>query len=126
MLDKDGAVIDRREMLRVKAKSLAEEARIIRREEKRSRGTLREQLHLHRVQEVRREARDTYIAYGLIKGRTYDQIESPRKGNPARWSRVHSMYQRYGPVGHSETLGEFLDRVLGENRRAEVLRGVAA
>lgn len=99
--EKDGANLrDRREMLRVKLKSLAAEAKIIRAEEKRTHGLLRHELHSHRVREVRSEARHTHLAYGFIRGRTYAQMErSPLKGYPPDWERVRKMTKRYGPAG---------------------------
>lgn len=97
MQDRDGTIIDRREMLRVKAKSLAEEARIIRREERRARGALRDELHLHRVGPVRAEARATYIAYGLIRGRTMRQMENRDEIPREAKERVEAMIKKYGP-----------------------------
>lgn len=110
MYSKAGEVLDRREMLRVKAKSLAEEARIIRQEEKRTRGQLRSELHWHRITDVRSEARCTYIAYGLVCGTPLERIESKhRKLQPGeeygekaraeeRWKKIRSMIQKYGPT----------------------------
>lgn len=98
-------IVDRREMLRVKVKSLAEEARIIRREERRAHGALRNELHAHRVLIVRNEARATHLAYGFIKGLTLDQMEPKRDGGPADallWERVRKMTKRYGPIGFVE------------------------
>lgn len=89
-------IIDRREMLRIKLKSLAEEARIIRKEEHRSWGQLRNELHLHRVGIVRKTARDTHIAYGLLKGRTIEQIEHGAKTEPD-WDAINKMLKKYGP-----------------------------
>lgn len=89
-------IIDRREMLRVKLKSLAEEAKIIRCEERRSFGQIRDELHLHRVKDVRRAARMTHIAYALIKGRTMEQIE-PNAGTEPDWDAVGKMIKKYGP-----------------------------
>lgn len=89
-------IIDRREMLRVKLKSLAEEARIIRREERRTHGRLRDELHLHRIGVVREAARNTHIAYGLIKGRTLEQIEGNAKSAPD-WDAIGKMLKKYGP-----------------------------
>ena len=96
MYDKDKNIIDRREMLRVKLKSLAAEARIIRREEQRTFGALRDELHRHRVDIVRKVARDTHIAYGLIRGKTIDQMEPTRKFDPD-WDAVNKMVAKYGP-----------------------------
>jgi ribonucleotide reductase alpha subunit len=99
MQDKAGVTLDRREMLRVKAKSLAEEAKIIRREEKRARFDLRNELREHRVGTVRFEARCTYMAYGLIRGRSVERTEPKCIARPAgMWERVSKMVQRYGPV----------------------------
>lgn len=95
-------VQDRREMLRVKINSLAVEARIIRREERRTNGLLRIELHDHRVKEVRSEARHTHLAYGLIRGRRYEQMERSVTGYPPDWERVRKMIKRYGPLGFAE------------------------
>lgn len=104
MQDKDGNILDRREMLKVKVKSLAAEARIIRREEVRAKGGLRAQLHDHRVVVVRQEARIAQLAYGLIRGRTIDQMESTRREElarrtKARMAKVEKLCMRYGPLG---------------------------
>lgn len=99
MYDKQGILKDRREMLRVKAKSLAEEARIIRREERRAKGGLADELRTHRREIVRYEARATFMAYGMVRGKPIDRIE--RAGSPrsaAFWSKVAKMIERYGPI----------------------------
>lgn len=96
MYDKNKTLIDRRELLRVKLKSLAVEARIIRREEQRTFGALREELHRHRVLDVRKAARDTHVAYALIRGKTIDDIEPNRTSEPD-WAAVEKMVKKYGP-----------------------------
>lgn len=96
MLDKEGLWVDRREMLRVKLKSLAAEAKIIRFEERRSRGELLGELWAHRVFIVRAEARATHVAYGLIRGHAYERIERPKSAPD--WDKVKGMIERYGPV----------------------------
>lgn len=67
----------RLKFLKVKIKSLAEEARIIRKEELRARGydELREQLYLHRIHDVRDESRATQLAYAYLRGREYGACE---------------------------------------------------
>ncbi len=100
MYDREQKLIDRREMLRVKVKSLAEEARIIRKEERRTFGRLRELLHHHRVWRVRMEARASHLAYGFIRGRTLEQMERIRHTEPD-WDKVRSMCKRYGPAGYN-------------------------
>lgn len=99
MYAKDGTVYDRREQLRVKLKALGAEARIIRKEEARVRvGVLREELHLHRVLDVRKEARHAHLAYGLLRGRTYEQMERTAR-RPPDWRRVQSLCKKYGGEG---------------------------
>ncbi len=108
---KDGkvtsTVLDRREQLRVKLKSLAEEARIIRKEERRIFGQLREELYRHRIGIVRFEARCSHLAYGFIRGLTLEQME-PRRNvdipeyvaeaiDKALFKRVQELIKKYGP-----------------------------
>lgn len=90
---------DQRGYLKVKIKSLAEEARIIRKEEKRSKGDKREGLYFHRIRVVRREARHSLLAYGFIRGRKYRQIEATCK-TPPDWSEVQRMVLKYGVEGY--------------------------
>ena len=108
-------VKDRREMLKVKVKSLAEEARIIRTAEQRTHGILREELHNHRVVQLRHEARCTCLAYGFIRGRTLEQMEGKSKfsqqavGHPVcylwpGWKRVREMVKKYGPGDEPQAL----------------------
>lgn len=86
--------------LKIKLKSLADEARTIRNEEnklkiERNFSKLND-LHDHRVHVVRPEARATHIAYGLLRGLGYDQIERTTTSSP-NWSRVRSMVKKYSP-----------------------------
>jgi hypothetical protein len=90
-------VVDRREILRVKLKCLAEESRILRNEERRTWGILRAEMQSHRMCAVRREARGACLAYGIIKGLTIDQMEPNRKSEPD-WDAINKMVERYGPV----------------------------
>lgn len=102
MYERDGNIYDRREMLRVKIKSLAAEARIIRHEAKRTHGMLKWELNHHRKTIVRDEARASLIAYSLICGRTLSQIE--RAGSkPVDWDKVTRLCRKYGPIGFEPT-----------------------
>jgi hypothetical protein len=92
--------------LKVKVKSLAAEARIIRLEEGRSRGELRSQLRFHRREDVRGEQRATQIAYGYLRGISYARIEPNPKSQPA-WDRVRAMVKKYGTSEHVEKLTEW-------------------
>jgi hypothetical protein len=94
--------------LKVKIKSLAEEARIIRREEWQIKSKpvgYRESgwsakldgLHNHRTQVVRPEARATQLAYGFLRGRLYSQIEAKASTEPS-WDRVAAMVRKYGSI----------------------------
>lgn len=94
-------IVDRREMLRVKLKSLTAEAKIIRREEQRTHTELRHELWWHRVSVVRGEARCTHLAYGFIRGRTLEQMEK-KSVCPPNWEKVRAMLKKYGPAGMLE------------------------
>lgn len=134
MYSRNGKLVDRRELLKVKLKSLAAEARIIRQMElqERSRATrirkgwvkadgsvtpgrvpseqMRHELWLHRIGPLRYEARLTHIAYGLIRGKTLDQIEG-KKPKPFDEARVKAMLMKYGPKGAEELLERREDEI---------------
>ena len=99
----------RREELRVKVRSLAEEARIIRHEERRALGKERwasrhgkssdgtyARLRGHRVHVVRPEARATQLAVAYLRGKPYAEVEGPTSSTPD-WSRVGRLVLKYGP-----------------------------
>jgi len=81
--------------LKIKLKSLAAEARIIRMEEKKSHGLLRNSLHLHRVFDVRGEARHTQLAYAYLNGKRYRDIERTCHISPSN-DRIRRMVEKYG------------------------------
>jgi hypothetical protein len=100
--------------LKVKILNLAAEARIIRTEEERELKHARKyadkfgkdawpnphkreyhSLKDHRETVVREEARDTLLAYGFLRGRSYSQIE-PRRYSVANTDNVLRMILKYG------------------------------
>lgn len=93
---------DDRVYLKVKIKSLADEARIIRKEERKRPGPSyhRTQLRYHRITVVKMEARAAQIAYGFIRGRRLEQLESKFH---CSWSRMRVLIRarrlvaKYGP-----------------------------
>ena len=106
--------MDKRTYLKVKIKSLAAEAKIIRTEEKRARRPgLRRGLEDHRKGIVRTEARHTHLAYGFIRGREYHQMESSTHETP-NWEKVRKMVEKYGSYvtwdASSESYGEYRKR----------------
>jgi hypothetical protein len=121
MQDKAGVTLDRREMLRVKVKSLAAEAAIIRKEERRLRGPLRSELREHRVGAVRSEARLSHLAYNFVRGRKLQIAEPKRRPDNELvandWKRIFEMFVRYGALRLK------VDRKAAENAFVE-LQGV--
>lgn len=110
---KEGALVDRREMLRIKVKSLADEARFIRKEEQRTFGSLKDELQHHRRGPVRDAARKSHMAYAMIKGKDKDVIEKPKlKRTPEFWNDVRKMIGRYGPLNEQHK-AELLERCTG-------------
>lgn len=98
------AATTRAAALRVKVKSLAAEAAIIRLEERRALGrqdvALYVRLRDHRRREVRKEQRSALLAYAFIRDRGYGRCERPGKGNGPDLKRVGQLVEKYGcPVG---------------------------
>lgn len=95
--------------LKIKNKHLAEEARIIRFEEKRtSDSDLRNSLTNHRKRDVRMENRATGLARAYIKGQSYKTIEQSRRKTcdddfRRIIKRVTAMVSRYHKYGTSAT-----------------------
>ena len=104
--------MDRRIFLKIKLKSLACEARIIRREEARLRDRCmkeqapnprpftfaRGEMEAHRRYVVGKEARHTLLAYSFIRGRAFHEVEQKSK-TPPDWEKVWRMVDRYGGQG---------------------------
>ena len=86
--------------LRVKVKSLAAEAGIIRLEERRALARkdmpLYESLRSHRRAEVRKEQRAALLAYAFVRGRPYSACERPGKDHPPDLERVKQLVEKFG------------------------------
>lgn len=113
--------------LKVKIKSLAAEAAIIRREERgcydKRPGTLWDGLNHHRRHDVRREARAALLAYGFLRGVAYSAIEG--KSYAAMFNlphpstaRVRDLVKKYGPPWAHERLDDWFAGKAEEVRRA--------
>jgi hypothetical protein len=86
--------MDRRVFLKVKLKNLAEEAKIIAKEEKRN-NLLVNELYRHRKDVVGREARNTQLAYCVLRRVPLSRVERKAKTAPD-WNRVEKMIFKYG------------------------------
>lgn len=123
MTTTNATVKDKRRLLKIKLKSLATEAAIIRKEEDKTKHSkrpevqeLRQEMHQHRVWDLRMESRATGLAYSFIRGRKYRQIEprSSLTATDAAWilimkPKIHAMITKYGS---QKIPGEFLDQWL--------------
>lgn len=90
--------------LKVKICSLAAEASIIRREERRWKPRWRShqdqmffRLKGHRTCDVRSEQRSALLAYGFLRGTPYLVIESKCYEEP-NWGRVAKIVRKFGPL----------------------------
>ena len=87
------------EALKVKIKSLAEEARIIRREEQLAKAARQTQkllsLHEHRVGTVRRASRHSQLAYGFLRYVPYEKMERVHHSQP-NWQTVKKEAAKFG------------------------------
>lgn len=93
--------------LKVKIKSLAEESKIIRHEEKRSSNVLRNELHNHRTWDVRRESRAALLAYTYLRGRPLSQVEGPNR-NTSVDRRAQQIVKKFGTAEASKQFAEWL------------------
>jgi hypothetical protein len=81
--------------LRIKVKSLAAEAQIIRQEAKKTRGMIRWDLNHHRKTIVRSHTRTNLLAYGILKGIPYSTMEKKCFERPD-FSAVANIAKRFG------------------------------
>ena len=82
---------------------MAEEARIIRKEEQRNHGDTRDWLYLHRIHTVRPECRATQIAYAFARGTELKKIERyPERIHSSVWARVVAMATKYSDKSKEE------------------------
>lgn len=89
-------MINKKLALKVKVKHLAEEARIIRMEERRSNGDTRDWLYIHRIYGVRPECRASHLAYAFAKGIPLKKVEKyPETIPESVWVRVTNMIKLY-------------------------------
>ena len=105
--------------LKMKVMSLAEEAKIISKEEKRwlrkaAANRAKQQdpkyaednflgLSVHRRRDIRKEARSAHIAYSFLCGRSYSEIERFAHTEPD-WKRVKKLVTKYADPHTVETL----------------------
>lgn len=92
--------------LQVKTISLADEARTIRRVERKLKRAephfpalkeTRESLRLHRKEEVASESRATALAHAFLKGKPYKTVEAKRHSDPD-WKAIERMVKSYADV----------------------------
>lgn len=102
--------------LKVKVKSLAREAQIIRAEEKKHSGAVRAGLANHRKVVVRREARNSLLALAYLRGRAYRAVERSCRTEPG-WDQVERMVKKYGPPRHNISFNEWRNNEQEESVR---------
>lgn len=104
--------MDRRVHLKVKIKSLAAEAAIIRKEEARYKGQpIAGSLYSHRTRVVRSEQRHSLIAYAFIRGKRYNQTEVNVKREPD-WDKVKKLVASFGGYGKDKGVDDWRKEVV--------------
>lgn len=116
---------DERTYLKIKIKSLAAEARIIRKETRRvKRISIKNGLALHRKGIVRFEARHALLAYGFLRGLEYRQMEQ-KAHEPPDWKKVRKMIEKYGshlaPWSNNESYADYELRCNEHRLRKETM-----
>ncbi len=99
--------MDKRRYLKVKIKSLAAEARIIRHEELIRRGkhwaSKGTPFYFHRIGPLRKTIRENHLAYGFLKGRTYRQLEQHPKSVP-NWKNVLKHINKFSSENRDQNI----------------------
>jgi len=93
--------------LRIKIKSLAAEAKIIRQEAKKTSGMSKWRLNEHRTEVVRQYARLNLLAYGLLNGVPYEIMEKKCNETPD-FLKVIKIAKNFG--GTEEKIVEWIDK----------------
>jgi hypothetical protein len=120
---------DKRVYLKVKVKSLAAEALIIRKEEKKNTkvdpelgcNPIRMGLKDHRKGVVRWEARHALLAYGFIRGRAYRQIEPSGSGS-FDVDKVWRMIEKYSEKNADQKELFNIWKELGKSEGSQVVK----
>ena len=92
--------------LKIKIKNLADEARSIREEARKTSGMIKWNLNHHRTTTVRCAARENLLAYGLLRGVPYAIIEQKSAEAPY-WSQVAKHAKRFG--GSEDYIEEWIE-----------------
>ena len=93
--------------LKVKIKSLAAEAVIIRQEARKVSGRQRYVLNCHRTEVVRPAARHSLLAYSILRGRPYELMEK-KCYQPPNWKTVAAEAKRFG--GEEVQIVEWIEK----------------
>jgi hypothetical protein len=112
------------EYLQVKVQNLVDEAKDIRKREQKARWqaratrgrekfalaerftTVNQGLHLHRVYDVRKEARSSHLAYGFLRGLKYHEMEVLAYDQPD-WNRIERLVEKYSEADIRDTKQKF-------------------
>lgn len=122
--------------LRVKVKSLAEESRIIRSEASKvfirrnddGRPVIEDVMEKnallnHRVFDVRKEARDAQLAYAMLRGRRYGEVEEKYYEQP-NWENILRLAKKFG--GYSSETDRKFEAFYCEGKTRQIFKESAA
>ena len=93
--------------LKIKIKSLADEARTIRKEANKTNGMVKWNLNEHRTKVVRPHTRHNLLAYGILIGTPYEIMENKCHESP-KFSDVSKIAKRFG--AKEETISEWIEK----------------
>ncbi len=109
------------EYLRVKVKSLAAEAKIIRDEERKAKAHRKFDLRLglaeHRRGVVRHAARSSLLAYGFLRNTPYLSMEKNCRREPD-WNAIEKMVMKYG-LGDRRDIAQKFSEWKDQNARPD-------
>ncbi len=83
-------------------------------------------VYLHRLNRVRPEARNALLAYGFLKGKSYQEIENFSWTQP-NWDRVLKLAIRYGDLDEqvvAQRFAEWISEALGGVKQAKFIESI--
>lgn len=100
-------MLNKKFALKVKIKSLAAEARIIKVAATQTKdAAIKNSLREHHIHVVRREARHSQLAYAFLRGKEYCTVEA-KCGTPPDFKKVADLVERFGEACHFLTPGSY-------------------
>lgn len=112
-------MLNKKFAIKVKIKSLAAEARIIKQAIHQTKDIATKcELRNHHILVVRKEARHSQLAYAFLRGREYSEVEA-KCGAPPDFKKISELVERFGEACHYLTSGSYTSLKMRQAEQAQ-------